>query len=115
VTGGYREGMTEPAAHWRQTLRTRLMVARKDRDATLVSALRSALSAIDNAETPDVDVPAAGAIAASVAGLGAAEVSRRVLTGSYQLFDDQTAELAGGSGDDCGHGVAFRWGSVVPT
>jgi len=72
--------MTEPAAHWRQTLRARLMTARKDRDATQVSALRSALSAIDNAETPDVDVPAAGAIAASVAGLGAAEVPRRALT-----------------------------------
>jgi uncharacterized protein len=44
--------MTEPAAHWRQTLHAQLMVARKDRDATRVSALRSALSAIDNAETP---------------------------------------------------------------
>ena len=72
--------MTEPAAHWRQTLRAQLLAARKDRDATRVSALRSALSAIDNAETPDVDVPAAGAIAASAAGLGAAEVQRRVLT-----------------------------------
>jgi uncharacterized protein YqeY len=75
--------MTETAAHWRQTLRARLMTARKDRDAIRVSALRSALSAIDNAETPDVedlDVPAAGTIAGSVAGLGAAEVPRRVLT-----------------------------------
>jgi uncharacterized protein YqeY len=75
--------MTGPAAHWRQTLRTRLMTARKDRDAVRVSVLRSALSAIDNAETPDVedlDVPAAGTIAGSVAGLGAAEVPRRVLT-----------------------------------
>jgi uncharacterized protein YqeY len=72
--------MTEPAAHWRQTLRAQLMAARKDRDATRVSALRSALSAIDNAETPDVDVPAAGAIADSVTGLGAAEVPRRTLT-----------------------------------
>jgi uncharacterized protein YqeY len=77
--------MTETAAHWRQTLRARLMTARKDRDAIRVSALRSALSAIDNAETPDVedlDVPAAGTIAGSVAGLGAAEVPRRVLTGA---------------------------------
>ncbi|MDT5129096.1 MAG: uncharacterized protein QOH54_4740 [Mycobacterium sp.] len=77
--------MTEPAAHWRQTLRARLMTARKDRDAIRVSALRSALSAIDNAETPDVedlDVPAAGTVAGSVAGLGAAEVPRRVLPGA---------------------------------
>jgi len=72
--------MEDPAAHWRQTLRAHLTAARKDRDATRVSALRSALSAIDNAETPDVDVPAAGAIAASAAGFGAAEVPRRVLT-----------------------------------
>jgi uncharacterized protein YqeY len=72
--------MEDPAAHWRQTLRAQLMAARKDRDSIRVSALRSALSAIDNAETPDVDVPAAGAIAASAAGLGAAEVPRRVLT-----------------------------------
>ena len=72
--------MTEPAAHWRETLRAHLLAARKDRDATRVSALRSALSAIDNAETPDVDVPAAGAIADSAAGLGAAEVPRRTLT-----------------------------------
>jgi uncharacterized protein YqeY len=71
--------MEDPAAHWRQTLRAQLMAARKDRDATRVSALRSTLSAIDNAETPDVDVPAAGAIAASAPGLGAAEVPRRVL------------------------------------
>ena len=56
------------------------MAARKDRDGARVSALRSALSAIDNAETPDVDVPAAGAIADSASGLGAAEVPRRTLT-----------------------------------
>lgn len=77
--------MTEPAAHWRQTLRARLLTARKDRDAIRVSALRSALSAIDNAETPDVedlDVPAAGTVAGSVAGLGAAEVPRPILTGA---------------------------------
>lgn len=77
--------MTDPAAHWRQTLRAQLMAARKGRDATQVSALRSALSAIDNAETPDVedlDVPAAGTIAGSVAGLGAAEVPRHVLPGA---------------------------------
>ncbi|HEV7420419.1 MAG TPA: glutamyl-tRNA amidotransferase [Mycobacterium sp.] len=75
--------MTEPAAHWRQTLRAQLMAARKDHDATRVSALRSALSTIDNAETPDaghLDVPTSGTIAGSVAGLGAAEVPRRLLT-----------------------------------
>lgn len=47
------------------------MTARKQRDAVRVSALRSALSAIDNAETPDAD---------GVVSLGGAEVARRVLS-----------------------------------
>ena len=72
-----------PAQHWRTTLRDALLAARKDRDATRVSALRSALSAIDNAETPDdarVDAPSSGTIAGGVVGLGAAEVARRELS-----------------------------------
>jgi uncharacterized protein YqeY len=80
--------VTEPATHWRQTLRAQLLAARKERDPTRVSALRCALSAIDNAETPDAggtgtSTDAAepdGSVAGSVAGLGAAEVPRRVLT-----------------------------------
>jgi hypothetical protein len=58
----------DPAAHWREKLRPLLLAARKERDATRVSALRSALSAIDNAETPDaghLDVPTGGTIAGS--------------------------------------------------
>jgi hypothetical protein len=68
---------------WRTTLREALLRARNERDATRVSALRSALSAIDNAETPEgaeVDGPASGTIAGGVAGLAAAEVARRVLS-----------------------------------
>jgi uncharacterized protein len=80
--------VSEPATHWRQTLRAQLLAARKERDPTRVSALRCALSAIDNAETPDADGHGAptggmatdGSVAGSVAGLGAAEVRRRVLT-----------------------------------
>jgi uncharacterized protein YqeY len=70
------------AQHWRRTLRGALLVARKDRDSTRASALRSALSAIDNAETPDdarVDAPSSGTIAGGVVGL-AAEVARRELS-----------------------------------
>jgi uncharacterized protein YqeY len=55
------------------------MAARKERDAVRVSALRSALSAIDNAETPVGPAPRAGAITDSATGLGAAEVPRRTL------------------------------------
>ena len=72
--------MTEPATAWRHELRNRLLIARKDRNAVRVSALRSALSAIDNAETPDGPAPSAGAISDSAMGLGAAEVPRRSLT-----------------------------------
>lgn len=71
------------AQHWREVLRGALLAARKGRDATRVSALRSALSAIDNAETPDgvhLDAQASGTIAGGVVGLGAAEVARRELS-----------------------------------
>jgi hypothetical protein len=66
------------------------MAARKDRAATRVAALRSALSAIDNAETPDdahVAVQSSGTIANAVVGLGAAEVARR------ELSDDEIRRL----------------------
>lgn len=72
-----------PADEWRTRLRGALLAARKDRDATRTSALRSALAAIDNAETPDgveLDAPASGEIAGGVVGLGVAEVARRQLT-----------------------------------
>lgn len=75
---------------WRTTLREALLAARKERDATRVFALRSALSAIDNAETPDaveVDAPESAAIAGGVEGLGAAEVARQ------ELSDAQIREL----------------------
>ncbi len=42
--------MTQPAEIWRALLRRSLMTARKQRDTVRVSALRSMLGAIDNAE-----------------------------------------------------------------
>ena len=81
--------MTEPATTWRETLRAQLLTARKDRDQTRVSALRSALSTIDNAETPGADTSdkaqpdratSDGAIAGATTGLGSTEVARRQLT-----------------------------------
>ena len=75
---------------WRESLRDALLAARKERDAPRVSALRSALSAIDNAETPDavdIDARESEAIAGGVVGLGAAEVARR------ELSDDEIREL----------------------
>jgi uncharacterized protein YqeY len=73
----------QPADEWRTRLRTALLIARKDRATARVSALRSALSAIDNAETPpgaQLDAPSSGKIAGGVVGLGAAEVARRQLS-----------------------------------
>jgi hypothetical protein len=55
----------------------------KSRNAAAISALRSAIAAIDNAEAVDASAaPRAGGgpIAGAVSGLGAAEVPRRTLT-----------------------------------
>jgi uncharacterized protein len=78
------------------TLREALLAARKDRDAVRVAALRSALSAIENAETPDavtLDAPSSAAIAGGVVGLGAAEVTRRELDDT-RIRDLLRAEVA---------------------
>jgi uncharacterized protein YqeY len=68
----------------RQQLRAALSVAIKARDRVAVSALRSTLGAIENAEA--VDRPGGNAPGSSLAieqiavGVGATEVERRVLT-----------------------------------
>ncbi|BBX35903.1 GatB/YqeY [Mycolicibacterium mageritense DSM 44476 = CIP 104973] len=72
-----------PAHHWRERLRQGLLSARKLRDTARIAALRSALSAIDNAETPAAVHLATlpdGPIAGAACGLGSTEVDRRVLT-----------------------------------
>jgi uncharacterized protein len=87
----------------RERLRNALPGAIKARDTVAVAALRSALAAIENAETvdashalPPVDHPD---IAGGVSGLGAGEVSRRRLTHTEmerivrsEVADRQTAE-----------------------
>jgi uncharacterized protein YqeY len=73
------------AAEWRVRIRLALTAAMKARDTTAISALRSALSAIDNAEAADEsEAPAVqhGVIAGGVSGLGAGEVARRTLSAS---------------------------------
>ncbi|MCA2223551.1 GatB/YqeY domain-containing protein [Nonomuraea aurantiaca] len=74
----------------RATLRDDLKTALKARDHIAVTALRSALAAIENAEAVPVDSPSPGAaehgitrnehFAGSTAGLGSADVERRLLT-----------------------------------
>ena len=82
---------TQPAETWRTLLRASLLAARKKRDPTRATALRSVLSAIDNAETPADTVQVLGRtngeIAGAVAGLGATEVARR------ELSDEQIRDL----------------------
>lgn len=64
----------------RERLRAALKPAMKARDRSAVSALRSALSAIDNAEAIDTGDVKAGALEDSAIGLGAAEAPRRHLS-----------------------------------
>lgn len=51
----------------------------KRRDRVAMTACRSALGAIDNAEAEGIEAPRAGALESAV-GAGAAEANRRVLT-----------------------------------
>ena len=81
-------GGGEPAPDIRSRLRLALTEALKARDKDAASALRSALSAIGNAEAVDPGEAGSGRPGASgsahfagaVAGLGAAEAERRHLT-----------------------------------
>jgi uncharacterized protein len=74
----------QPSASVRDRLQSALRAALKSRDAAAVAAYRSALAEIGNAEA--LPAPATTArrgsqhVAGSVAGLGAAEASRRVLS-----------------------------------
>ncbi|MGL5931242.1 MAG: hypothetical protein ACRCY8_20105 [Dermatophilaceae bacterium] len=72
--------MSEPL---RERLSAAVPVALRTRDRVALTALRSALSAVGNAEAVPVDtVPRAGAAEQSAAGVGAADVPRRALTES---------------------------------
>lgn len=74
-------GMSTEIVPLRDRLRAAVPVAMKARDRSAVSALRSALAAIENAEAvAGGDDVHAGAIEASPVGVGATEVARRALT-----------------------------------
>jgi len=66
----------------RDRLRAALRQAMKDRDRDAVAGLRSAIAAVDNAESVDAGelTKVAGAIAGARTGLGAAEAPRRQLS-----------------------------------
>ncbi|MFI6999547.1 hypothetical protein [Nocardia sp. NPDC050175] len=74
---------TEPSTDrppLRERMRAALSLAMKSRDRQAITALRSTLGAIDNAEAVDVGEQRAGAVEGSAVGLGVAEVARRELT-----------------------------------
>lgn len=70
----------QPDSALRERLRAALKPAMRARDRSAISALRSALGAIDNAEAIDAAEVKAGALEDSAVGLGAAEARRRDLT-----------------------------------
>ncbi|MFD4430567.1 hypothetical protein [Nocardia sp. NPDC058497] len=70
----------QPDSALRERLRAALKPAIRARDRSAISALRSALGAIDNAEAIDAAEVKAGALEDSAVGLGAAEARRRDLT-----------------------------------
>jgi uncharacterized protein len=78
-------------------LQAALRVALKQRDTPAISALRSALAAIGNAEALPIAATQSGGgdqyLAGSVAGLGAAEAARRVLT-DVEIADIVSTEIS---------------------
>ena len=93
------------------SLRTALRQAMSARDAVAISALRSALAALDNAEAvslPASDKPTVAThptIAGSTVGVGAAEVERRELSGDEEravLQQEVDERLAAASQADLG-------------
>ena len=76
------QAQPSPETSLRRRLRDALVAAMKERDRVTVTALRSTLAAIDNAEAVDTTAMAAGSLAieSSPVGIGAAEAERRALS-----------------------------------
>jgi uncharacterized protein YqeY len=100
---------------FQRRLREALRAAMKAKDTVAVSALRSALAAIGNAEAVSVAAPADGAapsgsrhVAGAAAGLGAAEAPRRELASAdvAAIIAAEVAERrdAARQYDSTGHG-----------
>ena len=99
----------------RAGLRRDLAIAIRQRDAVAVSALRTALAAIENAEAvspseADAALPGPSPVAGSVVGLGAGEAPRRELTAADvdRILRDERSELLAAAGEYERHGQAER-------
>jgi uncharacterized protein len=80
----------------RTRLRAALLEARRQRQADTVATVRSALSALENAEAVPADsAPAAGAVEQAPVGPGAADAPRRVLDEAEEraVLDAEIASL----------------------
>lgn len=89
------------ASPLRDRLRVALLDARRARDAVTTSAIRAAVSALENAEAVPVEtMPSAGAVEAAQLGVGAADAPRRVLSEQEEqtLLDAEVADLRAAAG-----------------
>ncbi len=94
----------------RALLRRDLTAAMKARQTDVVSALRTALAAIDNAEAIEVPrgdvMTTSGPVAGAQAGVGSTEAARRVLTieDVHALLREQIAERVSAADQYAAHG-----------
>jgi hypothetical protein len=108
--------MTSPL---RAALRERLKVAMRARDRQTAEAMRSVLSALDNAEAVPVTPPGSVAMSEYVAGapvgLGASEGPRRVLSSDEEraLVAREVAELRSSAATLAGAGRFDRSSELV--
>lgn len=79
----------------RSRLRSALLDARGARDAETVSTIRTALSALENAEAVPAHGPTDGALEEAPTGVGATEAARRVLSDADEVavLDAEIASL----------------------
>jgi hypothetical protein len=79
----------------RSRLRAALLDARRARDAETVSTIRTALSALENAEAVPTHGPTGGALEDAPTGVGATEAARRVLSDADEVavLDAEIASL----------------------
>jgi hypothetical protein len=79
----------------RSRLRAALLDARRARDAETVSTIRTALSALENAEAVPTNGPTGGALEDAPTGVGATEAARRVLSDADEVavLDAEIASL----------------------
>jgi hypothetical protein len=79
----------------RSRLRAALLDARRARDAETVSTIRTALSALENAEAVPTHGTSGGALEDAPTGVGATEAARRVLSDADEVavLDAEIASL----------------------